>query len=92
MENMINDEKQKKIDPLTTADAKLYLDALEFAIKEGFVSSVKLQRRFCIGYPRAADIFEWMEEQGFIQVKKQTEVTVVMTMDEFVAFRANYNV
>ena len=43
-----------------------YDDAVTFAIEAGEASISKIQRRFKIGYNRAARIVEKMEEEGLI--------------------------
>ncbi|MBM4129294.1 MAG: DNA translocase FtsK, partial [Nitrospira sp.] len=45
---------------------ELYLKAIEFAESVGEVSISSIQRRFKIGYNRAARIMELMEEDGYV--------------------------
>lgn len=45
---------------------ELYYEACEFIVEQGGASTSSLQRRFKIGYNRAARLIDLMEEQGFI--------------------------
>lgn len=45
---------------------ELFYDACEFIIDQGGASTSSLQRRFKIGYNRAARLMDLMEEQGYI--------------------------
>ena len=49
----------KEVDPI-------YEDVLEFAISNGKISASLLQRRFKLGYNRAARIVDLLEERGII--------------------------
>ncbi len=45
-----------------------YIDALEMCIKYQKVSTSFLQTKFSVGYPKAAKIIDWMQENGYITV------------------------
>ena len=45
---------------------ELYDEAVRFAVEKGKVSVSLVQRRFRIGYNRAARIVEWMERDGIV--------------------------
>jgi DNA segregation ATPase FtsK/SpoIIIE, S-DNA-T family len=45
---------------------ELFYEACEFVIEQGTASTSSLQRRFKIGYNRAARLIDMMEQQGFI--------------------------
>ncbi|WP_034645491.1 DNA translocase FtsK [Bacillus methanolicus] len=45
---------------------ELFYEACEFVIEQGAASTSSLQRRFKIGYNRAARLIDMMEQQGFI--------------------------
>lgn len=45
---------------------ELFYEACEFVVDQGGASTSSLQRRFKIGYNRAARLIEMMEHQGFI--------------------------
>jgi len=51
--------------PVDEAD-ELYDEAVRFAVEKGKVSVSLVQRRFRIGYNRAARIVEWMERDGIV--------------------------
>ena len=45
---------------------ELFYEACEFVVEHGGASTSLLQRRFKIGYNRAARLIDMMEEQGYI--------------------------
>ncbi|UQD53047.1 DNA translocase FtsK [Bacillus methanolicus] len=45
---------------------ELFYEACEFVVEQGAASTSSLQRRFKIGYNRAARLIDMMEQQGFI--------------------------
>ncbi len=47
-------------------DDPLYDDIVEFVIKEGSASASKIQRRYRLGYNRAARMMDLLEERGII--------------------------
>lgn len=47
-------------------DDPLYREAVDLAVTSGFVSASMLQRRFRVGYNRAARLVEQMESQGIV--------------------------
>lgn len=49
---------------------ELLLEACEYAVEQGAISTSSLQRHFRIGYNRAARIIETMEEKGMISEAK----------------------
>lgn len=49
---------------------ELFYEACEFVIEQGGASTSSLQRKFKIGYNRAARLIDVMEEQGFISEAK----------------------
>ncbi|MBP3038892.1 DNA translocase FtsK [Bacillaceae bacterium Marseille-Q3522] len=49
---------------------ELFLEACEFVVENGTASTSGLQRRFKIGYNRAARLIDLMEEQGYISEAK----------------------
>ena len=53
------DEKEEYDDPL-------YNEIVEFAIQTGKVSTSLLQRRFRLGYNRAARVVDLLEERGIV--------------------------
>ena len=63
------DELIKKAQ-VTEEEDELFYEACEFVIDQGGASTSSVQRRFKIGYNRAARLIEMMEQQGFISEGK----------------------
>ncbi|XJZ26516.1 DNA translocase FtsK [Bacillota bacterium Lsc_1132] len=59
------EELLKKAQVLEEED-ELFYEACEFVVDQGGASTSSLQRRFKIGYNRAARLMDLMEQQGFI--------------------------
>jgi S-DNA-T family DNA segregation ATPase FtsK/SpoIIIE len=59
------DELLKKAQ-VTEEEDELFLEACEFVVDQGGASASSLQRRFRIGYNRAARLMEMMENNGII--------------------------
>jgi DNA segregation ATPase FtsK/SpoIIIE, S-DNA-T family len=51
---------------VTEDEDELFYEACEFVVEQGGASTSSVQRRFKIGYNRAARLIEMMEQQGFI--------------------------
>ncbi|RSK28210.1 DNA translocase FtsK [Bacillus sp. HMF5848] len=60
------EEMLKKTIESPQMDDELYTEACEFVLEQGGASTSSLQRRFRIGYNRAARLIDMMEEQGII--------------------------
>ncbi len=76
--NPISSEKEEYDDPL-------YNEIVDFAIETGKISASLLQRRFRLGYNRAARIVDLLEERGIIgpsNGSKPREVLVKLQKDE----------
>ncbi|MBQ7373862.1 MAG: hypothetical protein IJW64_04800 [Clostridia bacterium] len=61
-----------------------YIKALRFAVETKSISISLIQRRLGYGFPKAAKIFDWMMNQGFVlnsQTGKQKQV--VLSIEEF---------
>ena len=65
-EILIDPDSEENEDRGFTGSDDLFQDALDLACATGYVSSSMLQRRFRIGYNRAARIVEEMEAQGLV--------------------------
>jgi DNA segregation ATPase FtsK/SpoIIIE, S-DNA-T family len=63
------DELLKRAQVVEEED-ELFYEACEFVIDQGGASTSSLQRRFKIGYNRAARLIDMMEQQGFISEPK----------------------
>ncbi|QPC47264.1 DNA translocase FtsK [Mangrovibacillus cuniculi] len=74
------DELLKKIQ-LVEDDDDLYSDACEFVVEQGSASTSSLQRRFRIGYNRAARLMEMMESQGVISEARGSKPRDVLIND-----------
>ncbi|WP_279325984.1 DNA translocase FtsK [Bacillus sp. FJAT-47783] len=73
----------KKVDHFSEED-ELYNEACEFVIEQGGASTSSLQRRFRIGYNRAARLIDLMEQQGIISESKGSKPRdVLVTEEEF---------
>ncbi|MBG9589984.1 DNA translocase FtsK [Cytobacillus firmus] len=59
------EELLKKAQAIEEED-ELFFEACEFVVDQGSASTSSLQRRFKIGYNRAARLIDMMEKQGFI--------------------------
>ncbi|WP_456277960.1 DNA translocase FtsK [Bacillus sp. AK128] len=69
----------------TQEEDELFLEACEFVIEQGGASSSSLQRRFRIGYNRAARLIEMMEDQGFISEQRGSKPRdVLITEDQLI--------
>ena len=69
--------KEEYVDPL-------YNEIVDFAIQSGKISASLLQRRFRLGYNRAARIVDLLEERGIIGPQngsKPREVLVKLEQD-----------
>ena len=55
---------------ITEEEDELFFEACEFVVDQGGASTSSVQRRFKIGYNRAARLIEMMEQQGFISEGK----------------------
>ncbi|MFZ3589397.1 DNA translocase FtsK [Bacillus sp. DJP31] len=60
----------------------LFVEACEFVIDHGGASSSSLQRRFRIGYNRAARLIEMMEDQGIVSQQKGSKPRDVLVTEE----------
>ncbi|WP_369902244.1 DNA translocase FtsK [Bacillus manliponensis] len=83
----------KQEDLLTKAEQhetedELFYDACQFVVEQGGASTSSVQRRFRIGYNRAARLIEEMEAQGIISEARGTKPRdVLITEDEFAAMQ-----
>ncbi len=65
-EELTNQERSNYRGEVEEYDDPLYNEIVEFAVKTGKVSASLLQRRFRLGYNRAARIVDLLEERGII--------------------------
>ncbi|MFT8322756.1 MAG: DNA translocase FtsK [Bacillus sp. (in: firmicutes)] len=83
------EELLKKVQ-MTEEEDELFYEACEFIIEQGGASTSSLQRRFKIGYNRAARLIDMMEKQAFISEAKGTKPRdVLITEVELIHFQEN---
>ena len=70
------DDGDDELDPM-------FWDCVRFAIESGKASTSLLQRKFSLGYGRAAKIIDKMEEKGIIGEYTSKGRDVIMTMGEY---------
>ncbi|MGG2018077.1 DNA translocase FtsK [Bacillus sp. S10(2024)] len=70
------------------SEDELFFEACQFVVEQGGASTSSVQRRFRIGYNRAARLIEEMEAQGIISEARGTKPRdVLITEDEFAAMQ-----
>ncbi len=67
----------------------LFIDACQQIISSGQASASSLQRRFSIGYNRAARLIDTMQEEGIVSAPAGNKRTVLMDMATFEALYVN---
>lgn len=75
------EELLKKADYLEEED-DLFYEACEFVVSQKMASTSSLQRRFRIGYNRAARLIEMMEMQGIISESKGSKPREVLISED----------
>ncbi|KKI91643.1 hypothetical protein WQ54_13540 [Bacillus sp. SA1-12] len=75
------DELVKKA-TIQTEEDELFLEACEFVVNQGGASTSLLQRRFRIGYNRAARLIDMMEEQGIISENRGSKPRDILISEE----------
>ena len=83
MQDNINIEKEKKIDPLKTKMGKSYLKGLQIAVETGAISIFILQRKLEVEYLIGGQILDWMIEKGYVREDKAYLKTTLMPQEEF---------
>ncbi|WP_082686908.1 DNA translocase FtsK [Bacillus sp. FJAT-27445] len=63
---LFEQEELLKKAQVTEDEDELFFEACEFVVEQGGASTSSLQRRFKVGYNRAARLIDMMEEAGFI--------------------------
>lgn len=79
-------EEEELISPETSMEAEdeLFLEACEFVIEQGSASSSGLQRKFRMGYNRAARLIDIMEEKGIVSAQNGSKPReILISMEEF---------
>lgn len=75
------DDLLAKVEQHETED-ELFLEACRFVLDQGGASTSSLQRRFRIGYNRAARLIEEMEMQGIVSENRGTKPRDVLISEE----------
>ncbi|MDQ0156569.1 DNA translocase FtsK [Robertmurraya andreesenii] len=85
---LFEQEELLKRTTVTEEEDELFYEACEFVIEQGGASTSSLQRKFKIGYNRAARLIDMMEEQGFISEAKGSKPRdVLITESELEAMQ-----
>lgn len=79
---LFHQEELLKKAQVVEEEDELFYEACEFVIDQGGASTSSLQRRFKIGYNRAARLIDMMEQQGFISEPKGSKPRDVLISAE----------
>jgi len=79
---LFQQEELLKKAEINEAEDELFYEACEFVIENGGASSSMLQRRFKIGYNRAARLIDMMESHGYISESRGSKPRDVFITDE----------
>jgi DNA segregation ATPase FtsK/SpoIIIE, S-DNA-T family len=82
---LFKQEDFMKQSAISQEDDELFYEACEFVVQQGGASTSSLQRRFRIGYNRAARLIEMMEEQGIISEARGSKPRDVLITEEELA-------
>ena len=73
-------------------DDSLIPEVIKMFIDENMASATLIQRKFCIGYPRAARIIDIMEDRGYISAPdKDYKRKLLITQDEYLSIFGEKN-
>ncbi|MCQ6274422.1 DNA translocase FtsK [Bacillus sp. V3B] len=78
---LFEQEELLKKAQISEEEDELFYEACEFVIEHGGASSSLLQRRFKIGYNRAARLIDMMEQQGYISEARGSKPRDVFITD-----------
>ncbi|MCC3357991.1 DNA translocase FtsK [Bacillus sp. REN16] len=82
---MFEQEELLKKSSISNDEDELFLEACEFVLGHGGASTSSVQRRFRIGYNRAARLIDMMEEQGIISESRGSKPREVLITEEDLA-------
>ncbi|WP_234987226.1 DNA translocase FtsK [Bacillus sinesaloumensis] len=82
---MFQQEELLKKASITADEDELFIEACEFVLEHGAASTSSVQRRFRIGYNRAARLIDMMEEQGIISESRGSKPREVLITEEDLA-------
>ncbi|WP_078555530.1 DNA translocase FtsK [Bacillus alkalicellulosilyticus] len=81
---ILETEQLQKVQDSFTQEDELFEEACYFVIEQGIASASSLQRRFRIGYNRAARLIDMMESQGMISEAMGSKPrNVLVSLSEF---------
>ncbi|MFC4321117.1 DNA translocase FtsK [Litchfieldia salsa] len=84
------DELIKKHSNMSGDDDELFPEACEFVFEQGGASTSSVQRRFRIGYNRAARLIDMMEDQGIISEARGSKPReILISEDELNSLQEN---
>lgn len=78
---LFEQEELLKKTQITEDEDELFYEACEFIIEQGLASTSSLQRRFKIGYNRAARLMDMLESNGFITSANGSKPREVLITD-----------
>lgn len=81
-EFLFEQEELLKKSQISEDEDDLFYEACEFVIEQGGASTSSLQRRFKIGYNRAARLIDMMEQNGFISEGRGSKPREVLISSE----------
>ncbi len=76
------EELSRAVQSSSDNEDELFEEALLFVVEQGNASASSLQRRFRIGYNRAARLIDMMEAEGFISGQSGSKARVVLITEE----------
>ncbi|MEH7379591.1 DNA translocase FtsK [Bacillus sp. JJ1533] len=82
---LFEQEELLKKASISNDEDELFLEACEFVLEHGGASTSSVQRRFRIGYNRAARLIDMMEEQGIISESRGSKPREVLITEEELA-------
>jgi S-DNA-T family DNA segregation ATPase FtsK/SpoIIIE len=85
LELPLPDEAAEESEQEKEQQDELFIDACQQVISSGQASASSLQRRFRIGYNRAARLIETMQDLGIVSAPEGNKRTVLMNMPTFAA-------
>ncbi|MCA1064423.1 DNA translocase FtsK (plasmid) [Rossellomorea sp. AcN35-11] len=83
-EFLFEEENLVQQDSVLDMEDELFVDACEFVIEQGTASSSGLQRKFRVGYNRAARLIDMMEDRGIVSAANGSKPReVLVSIDQF---------
>jgi S-DNA-T family DNA segregation ATPase FtsK/SpoIIIE len=76
------EDLEQQVQSYDSGDDPLYVEALLFVAEQGQASASGLQRRFRVGYNRAARLIEMMEADGYVSGQNGGKARTVLITPE----------